>query len=163
MSDRIIKTICTLGPIGTKLPAPGTFGSVLGIILFYVLLSVPNLQLITIFILFLSLFLLGIPLCSRIEILLGKTDPPEVIWDEFTAVPFVYIFCIESLDSMITIITGFLLFRFFDITKPLGIKKLQLLSGGLGVMIDDIVAAVYSACILYFIKSFSLSFIGYQF
>ena len=93
----------------------------------------------------------------------SKFYPPEVIWDEFTAVPFVYIFCIESLDSIIIIITGFLLFRFFDISKPLGIKKLQLLSGGLGVMIDDIVAAVYSACILFFIKSFSLSFIGYQF
>ena len=160
--DWIIKNLCTLGPIGTKLPAPGTFGSIVGVLVFYILSIFSSLQPQQIIIFFLILFAIGIPLCSRVEVLLSKTDPPEVIWDEFTAVPFVYLFCLDSLDSYIIIITGFILFRFFDIVKPIGIRKIQHLSAGLGVMLDDLAAACCSACLLYLFKTFALSFGEYQ-
>jgi phosphatidylglycerophosphatase A len=61
------------------------------------------------------------------------------------------------------LISGFALFRFFDVLKPFGIRKLQLLPGGLGVMIDDLAAALCSACLLYFGKTFALSFNQYLF
>ncbi|MDE5870363.1 MAG: phosphatidylglycerophosphatase A [Muribaculaceae bacterium] len=47
-----------------------------------------------------------------------------------------------------TIIVSLALFRFFDIFKPLGIRSMERLPGGFGMMADDILAAVYSACIL---------------
>ena len=53
---------------------------------------------------------------------------------------------------------GFGLFRLFDIFKPLGIKRIQHTGKGLGVMIDDVLAAFYSAITLHLIFTFSLSF-----
>jgi phosphatidylglycerophosphatase A len=161
--DWLVKNLSTLGPVGTKLPAPGTFGSLVGVIIFIFLIWLSTIPPFFILLFFLLLFILGIPMCSRVEVLLGKADPPEVIWDEFTAVPLVYIFCINELDSFIILITGFALFRFFDVIKPLGIRKLQQLPGGVGVMIDDLAAALCSACLLYFVKTFALSFNQYLF
>ena len=53
---------------------------------------------------------------------------------------------------------GFALFRFFDITKPWIIRSAQKLPGGLGVMIDDLLAAIATAVTLWIAKTFSLSF-----
>ena len=161
--DWLVKNLSTLGPVGTKLPAPGTFGSLVGVSIFIFLIWLSIIPTYLILLSFLLLFFLGIPMCSRVEVLLGKADPPEVIWDEFTAVPLVYIFCIDELDSVFILITGFVLFRIFDIAKPLGIRKLQLLPGGLGVMVDDLAAALCSACLLYFVKTFALPFNEYLF
>ena len=162
--DFLIKSLSTLGPLGSKLPAPGTFGSIAGILVFYGLIWFTSLPPIFIVGIFIILFVLGIPLCTRAEILLNKSDPPEVIWDEFTAIPIVFIFCLEDLNleslnrSLLFLCVGFILFRIFDIAKPIGIQKLQSLPNGLGVMIDDLAAALVSACLLYLLKTFSLSF-----
>lgn len=162
--DWLIKNLATLGPIGKKLPAPGTAGSIIGVLCFSLIFWSSIMPHFGIMLLFLILFLLGIPLCTRAEILLGKVDPSEVIWDEFAAIPFVYVFCLEELnayslnDSLQLLILGFILFRIFDIGKPLGIRSIQRLPGGLGVMIDDLVAALASAGVLYLIKTFPLSF-----
>ena len=162
--DFLIKSLSTLGPIGNKLPAPGTFGSIAGILAFSALIwftSIPPIYILGIFVI---LFVLGIPLCTYAEILLNESDPPEVIWDEFTAIPIVFVFCLEdinpeSLDrSLLFLCLGFVIFRFFDIAKPIGIQKLQSLPKGLGVMIDDLAAALVSACLLYLFKTFPLSF-----
>ena len=162
--DFFIKSLSTLGPIGDKLPAPGTFGSIAGILVFSALIWFTSISSIYIVGIFVILFVLGIPLCTHAEILLNKSDPPEVIWDEFTATPIVFIFCLEDLNpeslnrSLLFLCVGFILFRIFDIAKPIGIKKLQSLPNGLGVMIDDLAAALVSACLLYLFKTFPLSF-----
>ncbi len=162
--DWLIKNLSTLGPIGKSLPAPGTFGSIAGVICFALILWFSSLPPLLVILFFSLLFILGIPICSRAEILLGKTDPSEVIWDEFTAVPMVYLFCLEELkeyalsNSVILLIMGFVLFRIFDIVKPLGIQSIQRLPGGLGVMLDDFAAALISAVFLYLVKTFPLSF-----
>ena len=163
MKDFLIRTLSTLGPVGTSLPAPGTFGSLIGLLVFTFLFWATSIPSLGIIILFFALFILGIPLCTRAEILLGKKDPPEVIWDEFTAIPLVYLFCLEELHSfsahsVFLLISGFILFRIFDIRKPFGIAELQKLPYGLGVMIDDLAAALISASLLYLVKTFPLSF-----
>lgn len=163
MKDFLIKNLSTLGPVGTSLPAPGTFGSFIGLLAFTFLFWLTPIPPLGIIILFFALFILGIPLCTRAEILLGKDDPPEVIWDEFTAIPLTYLFCLEELHSfsaksLFLLISGFILFRIFDIKKPFGIGKLQKLPKGLGVMIDDLAAALISASLLYLVKTFPLSF-----
>ena len=59
-------------------------------------------------------------------------------------------------DQLFLIIMSFLLFRFFDITKFLGINKIEKLNGSLGIMLDDIVAGTYTLIIVFFIKIFLL-------
>ena len=162
--DFLIKNLATLGLIGKSLPAPGTFGSLAGLLAFYFLLFFTTLSPIIIISIFCALFILGIPLCTRAEIILSKSDPPEVVWDEFAAIPLVFVFSLEKLHSfsdiqlLFFLILGFVLFRIFDIIKPLGIRTLQKLPKGLGVMIDDLAAALASACVLYIIETFPLSF-----
>ena len=163
--DFFIRNLSTLGPVGKNLPAPGTFGSLAGLVVFCFLFWFSPLSPIGIMILFSVLFIGGIPLCTRAEVLLGKEDPPEVIWDEFTAIPLVFVFCLDELNSfsitkvLFFLTMGFILFRIFDIAKPIGIKKLQNLPKGMGVMIDDLAAALISALLLYVLKTFSLSFL----
>lgn len=163
--DFFIRNLSTLGPVGTNLPAPGTFGSLAGLLAFCFLFWFSPLSPIGIMILFSVLFIVGIPLSTRAEVLLGKEDPPEVIWDEFTSIPLAFAFCLDELNSfsitkvLFFLTMGFILFRIFDIVKPIGIKKLQNLPNGMGVMIDDLAAALVSALLLYVIKTFPLSFL----
>ena len=156
--------LATLGPIGRKFPAPGTFGSLAGVLLVAIMFFTTNLSLLQIGLIFIPLILLGIPLCTHAEEITGKSDPGEIIWDEFTSIPLVFIGLPNSIsrentmEMMFWLILGFGLFRFFDIFKPLGIKKIQHIGRGLGVMIDDVLAALYSSITLHLIFTFSLSF-----
>ena len=145
--DRLILFAATLGPIGRKLPAPGTFGSLAGLLVFWLLIFPANFEPSFVFSAFAILALFAIPVCGKAEILLSKEDPKEVILDEFVAQPFVFVGVSwtshsYSLDNVILIGLGFALFRFFDIMKPLGISRLQSIPGGVGVVADDIAAAI---------------------
>jgi phosphatidylglycerophosphatase A len=140
--------LATLGPLGKSCPAPGTFGSLAGALAFLALLEWSHLP--TSFILwgFSLLALLAIPICSAAERILCKRDPGEVIIDEFVAMPLVFwgvsdLFTTteETLAKLTVTGAGFVLFRIFDIWKPLGINRLQSLPKGLGVVVDDLGAA----------------------
>ena len=164
MWPKAILFLATLGPIGQKCPAPGTFGSLAGVLLLSILFFTTNLSFLQIGLVFIPLILLGIPLCSQAEEITGKSDPGEIIWDEFTSIPLVFLGLPNSIERENTLeitfwlILGFVLFRIFDIIKPLGIKKIQHIGRGLGVMIDDVLAALYSAIALHLIFTFALSF-----
>ena len=164
--DKLISCLATLGPIGRKLPAPGTFGSVTGLAVFGGLSATQmgdNPMIIHCS--FAILALLSISICGQAERILGKEDPHEVILDEFVAQPLVFIgtplsFGQDSvLRNLLILACGFALFRFFDILKPIGISRLQKLSGGLGVVADDIAAASAAGLCLWCLSStFPLSF-----
>ena len=162
--DAIIINLATLGPFGKKFPAPGTVGSLIGFLIFGLLLLSAKFSISSIILASIPLILIGIPICTRAEIILEIEDPKSVIWDEFSTIPLVFLFFDESslenslIQSIGWLTLGFLLFRFFDIAKPLGIRKLQILPKGLGVMVDDIAAAIASATILWLIQTFPLSF-----
>ena len=164
MWPKAILFLATLGPIGQKCPAPGTFGSLAGVLLLSILFFTTNLSFLQIGLVFIPLILLGIPLCSQAEEITGKSDPGEIIWDEFTSIPLVYIGLPASIslvnprEMLIWMIVGFIYFRIFDIIKPMGIKKIQHIGKGLGVMIDDVLAAIYAAGMLHLTFTFSLSF-----
>ena len=164
--NKIVVFVATLGPIGTKLPAPGTMGSLAGTILFAILTLGLGFSVFGIALFFIPLFLLGIPICSRAEILLDRNDPREVIWDEFTVIPYVYL-PVSSIfekpataEAIIWLALGFLLFRIFDISKPWIIHNAQNLPMGFGVMFDDLLASFASALSLWLAKTFSLSFLS---
>ncbi len=164
MLEKSIEFLATLGPIGKKCPAPGTFGSLAGLLLVLLLSWSTQLPLITISLFFVPLIFLGIPLCTQAEKSLGRTDPGEVVWDEFTSIPLVFIGLPNSIslanpkEMLIWLAVGFIYFRIFDILKPLGIRKIQYMGKGFGVMIDDVLAAAYAAGLLYLTFTFSLSF-----
>jgi phosphatidylglycerophosphatase A len=94
---------------------------------------------------------MGIVLCGVAAAIIGKKDPQEVNMDEFVAMPLVYLFNPMgpamhggTKTGLLFILLGFLLFRLFDITKPFGIKALEKLPGGLGIVLDDVMAAIYA-------------------
>lgn len=146
MPTSLVVGLATLGPLGRKLPAPGTWGSAAGLLYFAVFfqwLSTAEAIVVTALV---SLLAAGI--CGEAEIRLHKKDPGEVILDEFVAMPLCFLGW-HSLARVLphwgVMLAGFALFRFYDILKPLGIRGLQKLPGGWGVVIDDTAAAL-AAC-----------------
>lgn len=130
--------------VGYTPRAPGTAGSVLGLGVVWVLsgplgLSLPYYLLATA-----ALFLLGIWVSGRAEPLFGH-DGPEIVIDEITGV--LIVFAGMPFD-LYTVVAGFVLFRVLDIWKPFPCDRMQRLTGGLGVMMDDVVAAVYTYLLL---------------
>jgi phosphatidylglycerophosphatase A len=99
---------------------------------------------------------MGILLCGVAAAIIGKKDPQEVNMDEFVAMPLVYLFNPMgplrhggTKVGLLFILLGFLLFRLFDITKPFGIKALEKLPGGFGIVLDDVMAAIYANLVLH--------------
>lgn len=159
MSTPLVRTLATLGPVGYWGKAPGTNGSFFGLLLFVVFFYPLSFWGYTILLLVTTYLATGI--CEAAEIRMGKRDPGEVIIDEFFAIPY----CFIGLVPFITrqniayyLIAAFLVFRFFDILKPLGISKLQDLPGGWGVMIDDIAAALATCGVLHIATGLLLHF-----
>lgn len=76
----------------------------------------------------------------------GRSDPREVVADEFAgqAVTFMITGMAPTSHIWTTAVVGFFLFRFFDIFKPWPIGKLEKLSGGWGILADDLMAGVYA-------------------
>ena len=75
------------------------------------------------------------------ERLLGIDDPPEVVIDEMAGL-MLALFLLPLTWSSLTL--GFLLFRVFDILKPFPIGRLEKIRGGIGIVVDDLVAGVYA-------------------
>jgi phosphatidylglycerophosphatase A len=141
--DKTALILATGFGIGLVPVMPGTFGTLLGLPLAWALGTWPlPIELTAIA----AIVLAGIPLCDRAAHLFGKKDPGCVVFDEIAAVPLVF-----SLVGITfsTAILGFVWFRIFDIAKPWPIRRLERLPGGLGIMIDDLMAAIYAAIALW--------------
>jgi phosphatidylglycerophosphatase A len=140
----------TLGPIGRKLKAPGTWGSVAGLLYFTVVFY--PMSLIGSLLLSALGAYVAVAICGEAEFRLGRRDPGEVILDEFVAMPLCFLgwpLLVASAPPWAVFLTGFALFRLFDITKPFGISRLQDLPGGWGVVADDIAAALVSCGVMH--------------
>lgn len=155
--SRIICGLATLGPVGYWGKAPGTNGTICGILWYAAIFH--NLQ----HSLFLYALLLGISIwfsiliCEEAEQRLQAKDPGYVIIDEFVAIPICYWgfpYLEQSMPAWLVVLLGFGLFRFFDVLKPLGIKRLQTIPGGRGVVVDDLAAGVATCVSLHLIAYF---------
>ena len=122
--------------------APGTAGTIVGIFLYVVMKDLAPGPYLALCIL---ITLLGTWAAGRAELILGCTDCPSIVIDEIAGF-LLAMFMVPT--SWGFIVAGFLLFRAFDIVKPWPLKRLQDLHGGLGVMLDDIGAGVYTNIIL---------------
>ena len=155
LSTPLIVNIATLGPLGRVKKGPGTIGSLAGIALYAILFhrATPAGYL------FLSILLvyLAVAFCDTAEKRLQMRDPGMIILDEFVAIPFVF-WGMNGPQGLLVehrgwpvLLAGFVLFRLFDIFKPLGISKLQNWPGGVGCVVDDIAAAVASCAVLHIV------------
>lgn len=166
-SDYLALAIATCG-VGYLPIAPGTWGSLLAISIYFGLQSLAfkligsvvalqDLALFSPWSIFLTLQLLlitvvtlgGIWAASRTERVLGRKDPSKVVIDEVAGQLIALLPIVRFLDpGWMTIISAFLLFRLFDIVKPYPARRLESLESGLGIMADDIVAGAYAAVIV---------------
>lgn len=147
LSSRLVCGVATLGPVGRRLPAPGTWGSLAGLlyftVVFYPLGTGPLLLASAIG------AYLAVGFCGEAAIRMGRKDPGEVILDEFVALPLCFLgwrsLAAAGWPQWGILLAGFALFRFYDILKPPGINQLQRLPGGWGIVADDLAAAL-AAC-----------------
>ncbi len=134
----VLKYIATLGFIGYLPFAPGTFGSLVAFALFILLKPNPFIHILIVFL----LIPVGIVSSHHAEKLFDSKDCGHIVIDEFCG----YLLSVALLPfSYAQAVIAFFLFRFFDILKPFPIKKMEsTLSGGKGIMADDIMAAIYT-------------------
>jgi phosphatidylglycerophosphatase A len=87
-------------------------------------------------------------LCTRAAAMLeGGGDPGAIVLDEIVALPLVFV-GVQRLDWLVLLV-GFLLFRWFDITKPAWVRAAERLPVGWGIVADDLVAAVSACAVLH--------------
>ena len=153
VSDKLAKRVLT-DPVnfvafgfGTGLApfAPGTVGSLLGVALAWLVIDLGWEIQIGIAAL---IFLAGIWICGESARRIGVHDHGGIVWDEICGC---YVTLLVAPPEIVAWALGFLLFRGFDIVKPWPIRDLDhRLTGGLGIMLDDLVAALYAALLLAF-------------
>jgi phosphatidylglycerophosphatase A len=143
--DRTLVILATGLGIGYVPVMPGTFGSLLGIGLAW-LLAAPAISPAGRIALEGAIILVGIPICTRGARHFGKPDPGSVVFDEIAAVPLVFL---SASFTFTTAFLAFVWFRVFDILKPWPVRQLERLPGGLGIMADDVGAALYAAAVLW--------------
>lgn len=149
-----VDAVATVGFIGRVGPAPGTLGALAGTVFFAVCLQDAPAWLV--FAAILGLNALGIAFADEAEKRMGIHDPGSVVIDEFAVMPIVFLgTSVPGTLSgrLLLLLAGFLLFRLFDIAKPFGISRIQDLPGGLGIMADDVVAALYSCALLHLLTA----------
>lgn len=129
--------------------APGTCGTVAAIPMW---IGLSQLPLTALYLVVLLSALFGWWCCQRATDALGIDDHPAIVWDEFVGYFVTMLFAPET--SWVWVLLGFVLFRLFDITKPWPIKRIDRdLHGGLGIMLDDILAGVMAGVCLLGIQS----------
>ncbi|MDZ7718672.1 MAG: phosphatidylglycerophosphatase A [Balneolaceae bacterium] len=124
--------------------APGTWGSLFTLPLIYLASFLFPTWGIPAF--FVASILLSLYCAPAVEAKYGH-DPSQFVMDECAGQSLVFIlggFSYTFFGDLFTLIFGFLLFRFFDVLKPLGIDKLQKLPGEIGILADDLLAGVYA-------------------
>ncbi|MCG2590484.1 MAG: phosphatidylglycerophosphatase A [Bacteroidetes bacterium] len=136
--------IGTLFGTGNLPIAPGTWGSLFTLPMIYAAeYFIPNLG---IPLLFAACFVLSLYSASAAMKQYGQ-DPAQFVMDECAGQSLVFIlggFSFTFTGDVLLLVFGFLLFRFFDILKPLGVDKLQNLPGEIGILADDLLAGVYA-------------------
>ncbi len=128
---------------GLAKKAPGTWGTVVALILLWPL---SYLGFYTYILVLVICIIVGIWLCDKTSRDLNVHDHPAIVWDEFCGYWLTMIFAPKTIFFAVS---GFVLFRIFDIWKPQPIRWIDKnLHGGLGIMVDDLIAGIFAAIVL---------------
>ncbi len=136
ISDRLVVAIATGAYVGYVPPAPGTLGSLLGLVLLWPLEAGTTQVLVT-----LCLIGVGIVVAGRAADAMGERDPSAVVIDEIAGIAVATMLLPSRfLERAI----AFLLFRLFDVSKPFPVRQAERLPGGVGIVGDDVLAGLYA-------------------
>lgn len=125
---------------GLSPKAPGTVGTVVAVLIY---LALPSMPLIVYAGMIVLSFVFGIWICGKTAEDLGVHDHGGIVWDEFVGY---WITMFMAPSGLIWVLLGFVLFRLLDIFKPWPIKWADKeLAGGLGIMLDDVLAGIMAA------------------
>lgn len=157
---RLSLFFATAGGVGYLPKAPGTWGSLVGVALYWALSKTTAQPAIDLYlhdvyfvlrpqwpigiVVALVLALLGVAAANRVAKFSGNKDPQFVVIDEVSGQYFTYLFALVPANWKYLLL-GFILFRVFDIWKPFPARQAESLPGGWGIMADDWMAAVYAA------------------
>ena len=144
----LIKAFVTVFGIGYIRIAPGTFGSLFAILVWYISIKYLNIY-------FFYMIIIIVFICSfkAINIYLrnvNKDDPSEVVVDEFIGQSLPLIFLLQF--NVYEVLLAFSSFRLFDIFKIYPVNKVENIKGANGVIMDDVVAGIYSLIIIMIYK-----------
>ena len=148
--------------IGYSKYASGTVASFVTCVIFYSLYSVGYLESRGIYLIciIIIIFFFSILLIDKFSDVFDKKDAKEIVIDEFVGqnIPLFFLLFIPlntatyNKDFMILIVLSFIFFRFFDILKPYPINLIdKKMKNGLGVMLDDVIAGIFSALLIYMV------------
>ena len=145
-TDWIAVAIATAGGAGFAPKAPGTAGSVVGVIIYLLLDRGGGSAYYPHAIIF--FFIIGIWASTRVEHLWGH-DAQRIVIDEVVGQMITFGMAAGRYSlSALYVVLGFGLFRLFDIVKPFPIRRLERFKGGLGVIMDDVGAGLYALAVL---------------
>ena len=144
----LIKAFVSVFGIGYIRIAPGTFGSLFAILVWYISINYLNIY-------FFYIIIIIVFICSFkvINIYLrneNKDDPSEVVVDEFIGQSLPLIFLLQF--NVFEVLLAFSSFRLFDIFKIYPVNKVENIKGANGVIMDDVVAGIYSLIIIMIYK-----------
>jgi phosphatidylglycerophosphatase A len=142
VKERLSILISSFFYLGYSPVAPGTVGTLGAVILFYVISGFSNLFYLSVVI---ALIIFSVWVSEDARVRLGDSDPSSIVIDEVCGF---LVTMILIPPSIINIALGFLLFRCFDILKPPPIRRSEALSGGLGIVADDVLAGIYANVLL---------------
>lgn len=117
--------------------ASGTVGSFVTVVAIWLLPVTPQRILVAL----IAVTIVGVWAGSRVERVLGRKDPGIIVIDEVAGMLLSVILLPPTIPALVT---AFLLFRLFDIWKPFPARESQVLTGGVGVMVDDLIAGLYA-------------------
>lgn len=153
LPTRLVVGLATLGPLGSRLPAPGTWGSLAGV--FYTLVFFGRIGWVPTLLVTIALSYVAVGVTGEAAKRMNRKDPGEVNLDEFIVMPLVFLGWqsghAAAWPVWAVLGAGFGLFRLFDILKPFGISRLQRWPGGWGIVADDFVAALVACGALHLI------------
>ncbi len=140
--DPVQLAACGFGS-GLAPVAPGTFGTLVALPLWWLLQPLPLAAYLAVVAL---LAAVGVWLCGRAAAALGVHDHPAIVWDEIVG----YLVAMTAAPAgWVPMLLGFALFRAFDILKPWPIRTVdRRVHGGLGIMLDDLLAGAFAGVVL---------------
>ena len=145
--------VATFFGTGRLRPAPGSWGSLATVLLWWLLAShlPPAARIPVILLLIVVVVAIGIPAATLEERGCGKKDPNHIVIDEVAGQLVTLIACPIMWQALLA---GFILFRGFDVVKPPPVRSLERLPDGTGVVVDDLGAGVYALIVLQLLLHF---------
>lgn len=143
MNEKLITFLATGFCSGLSPVAPGTVGTLAGVVVCLLCLPMPWIMRL---IIVLALLALSIYVAEQAEKIYQKKDDQRIVIDEIIGLQ---ITMLPVAINGLNLCAAFVLFRIFDIWKPFPVKNLQGLPGGWGVVIDDVAAGIYAGMVLW--------------